>query len=417
MPKVPIGSVAAPPRARRAEDGDVARPIYVVWEVTLHCDQPCTHCGSRAGRPRSAELSTQEAFDVVDALKRLGMREVVLIGGEAYLRNDIYDIVHRLADGDIRVAMQTGGRGLTAERVSKLAAAGLTAVGVSIDGPAPIHDRLRGNEGSHAAALRALDHARDAGLIVTSNIQINRANAEHLRETADTIRQHGVVSWQVALTVPMGHAADRPDYILEPWRVVDVIDTLADIQLQAAEQYQGGHPFIVYCGNNLGYYGPHEQTLRSRPGGNDVVWMGCQAGFSTMGIESDGTIKPCPSLPTAPYVGGNVRDASLEAIWEQGEAMRFVRDRDLEELWGFCKSCYFAEHCRAGCSWMAHCTLGRRGNNPFCYHRVTELKKQGVRERLELRDDAPGEPYDFGRYEIVSEPWDAQKRSRRLPIL
>jgi len=24
-------------------------PAYVVWELTLRCDQPCAHCGSRAG--------------------------------------------------------------------------------------------------------------------------------------------------------------------------------------------------------------------------------------------------------------------------------------------------------------------------------------------------------------------------------
>ena len=33
-------------------------PAYVVWELTLACDQPCTHCGSRAGDARPAELST-----------------------------------------------------------------------------------------------------------------------------------------------------------------------------------------------------------------------------------------------------------------------------------------------------------------------------------------------------------------------
>src|SRR4051812_7068489 len=30
-------------------------PAYVVWELTLACDQPCTHCGSRAGDARANE--------------------------------------------------------------------------------------------------------------------------------------------------------------------------------------------------------------------------------------------------------------------------------------------------------------------------------------------------------------------------
>jgi len=53
---------------------------------------------------------------------------------------------------------------------------------------------------------------------------------------------------------------------------------------------------------------------------------------------------------------------------------------------------------------MAHCTLGRRGNNPFCYHRVVELAKRGVRERLVPAAPAPNQPYDFGRFTLVEEP-------------
>src|SRR6516162_9416784 len=59
-------------------------PAYVVWELTLACDQPCTHCGSRAGDARPTELSTEAALKVVDQLAAAGAREVVLIGGEAY---------------------------------------------------------------------------------------------------------------------------------------------------------------------------------------------------------------------------------------------------------------------------------------------------------------------------------------------
>ena len=56
---------------------------------------------------------------------------------------------------------------------------------------------------------------------------------------------------------------------------------------------------------------------------------------------------------------------------------------------------------------MAHCTLGKRGNNPFCYHRVVELAKRGVRERLVPVERAPNQPYDFGRFTIVEEPLPA----------
>lgn len=371
----------------------------------MKCDQACDHCGSRAGPARPSELSTEECFDVGRALAGLGCREVALIGGEAYLRHDIHEIIRFLADLGLRVVMQSGGRTLTATRAQALKAAGLSAVGISVDGPASVHDRLRGNLGSHRAAINALDVAREAGLVITANTQINRLNHLMLREICAELRAHGIQSWQVQLTVPMGRAADRPEWIIEPAMVVDILRTLAEIQIEAAREPWGEVPFNIVCGNNLGYFGPHEVVLRSRPGGAVQHWGGCKAGVDVIGIESDGTIKGCPSLPTAPYTGGNVRDVSLEQIWEHSEALRFARERSLDELWGFCQSCYYAEVCKGGCSWMAHCALGRRGNNPFCYHRVVELRKRGVRERLVPVERAPDRPYDFGRFEIVEEPW------------
>jgi len=87
-------------------------------------------------------------------------------------------------------------------------------------------------------------------------------------------------------------------------------------------------------------------------------------------------------------------------------ALAFARTDDrVSELWGFCKTCMYADICKGGCTFTAHTTLGRRGNNPFCYHRAATLKKRGLRERLVHRERAGGQPYDFGRFELVEEPW------------
>lgn len=403
----PLPSVTGP-RARRAEDGSAPKPLYAVWELTLKCDQPCQHCGSRAGRTRPVELSTEEVLQVAEGLSRLGCREIALIGGEAYLREDILTIVRFLAAQGIRVNMQTGGRAMTRERANALREAGLWSIGVSVDGTADVHDLLRGNRGSHAAAMRALEAGAAAGLVITANSQVNRLNRHLLAEMARELRERGVVAWQVQITVPMGRAADHPEWILEPWEIVPVIDSLAAIQKEALATHTGTGPvFDVIASNNVGYFGPHEMLLRSHPSGAEMHWAGCRAGINTIGIESDGTVKACPSLPTAPYVGGNVRDQALAEIWHDGAAMRFSREWSADELWGFCKTCYYAENCHGGCSWTAHCTLGRRGNNPFCYHRVKTLERQGIREKLVQKRRAPNEPYDFGLFEIEEEPWDA----------
>ncbi len=388
------------------------KPIYAVWELTLRCDHACGHCGSRAAKARPDELDRDGLFAVADSLVRLGTREVTLIGGEAYLHPDCEAVIERLTEQGIWVSMQTGGRGVDAAMVARLKTAGLRAMGVSIDGPEEVHDVLRGVKGSHASALRAMDAVLDADLMGTTNMQVNRLTYHFLREHYEMLDAKGVRSWRCQLTVPMGRAADRPQWLLEPYQMLEVLDTLAELQLEAVARNEArGKPIHmamnVHGSNNLGYYGPHEEMLRSHPGGQSVHWSGCPAGMHVIGIESDGVVKGCPSLPTAPYVGGNVRDLSLEDIWAKAPELAFTRTRGTEELWGFCKTCYYADICKAGCAWTAHCTVGKRGNNPFCYHRASTLKERGRRERLELAERAPGDPYDFGRYQIVEEDWPA----------
>lgn len=374
----------------------------------MKCDQPCQHCGSRSGRARPNELSTDEVLEVARALARMGSREVTLIGGEAYLRQDCAEIIRCLAEAGVRVSMQTGGRAFTVDRAKAFRDAGLNALGVSIDGLAKTHDKLRGNLGSYSAALKALRNAREAGLVLSTNTQINKLNLPELEQLAALFQSEGVAVWQAQLTGPLGRAADHPEWIVDPWQVVEIVDRLAAIQLKAVEAFEAGGrkgtPFNVFANNNIGYFGPHETVLRSRPYGKETHWRGCNAGIYLLGIESDGTLKACPTLPTTPYDGGNVRDMSLEELWERSELLRFARDRTTEELWGFCKTCHYAEVCKAGCSWTTHTTLGKRGNNPFCYHRVIQLRRKGIRERLVPVERAPGKPFDFGRFEIAEEP-------------
>jgi radical SAM protein with 4Fe4S-binding SPASM domain len=381
----------------RAEDLAVV-PLLAVWEITLRCDLACRHCGSRAGAARPDELSTKEALDLVEQLADLGTREVALIGGEAYLRDDWLDLVRAIRARGMLPTMTTGGRGLDAERARAAKEAGLHSASVSVDGAEETHDRLRGLDGSYRAALDAMAHLRNAGIAFGANSQINRLSAGELEGVLEAIAAAGAKSWQIQLTVAMGRAVDEPDVLLQPYDLLEVFPVLDRLAKRATELGVN-----LVAGNNIGYFGPHERALRGRrPAGHST---GCGAGRLTMGIEADGTIKGCPSLGTARWAGGNVRETPLAEIWRRATALRYTRDRTVADLWGYCATCYYADTCRAGCTWTSDVLFKRPGNNPYCHHRALELRKQGLRERLVRVEEAPGEPFDEGRFELVVEPW------------
>ncbi|MGO9836210.1 MAG: radical SAM protein [Polyangiaceae bacterium] len=399
---LPVAPLAKPgarrlPLADQARDIDRRlRPIYAVWEITLACDLACRHCGSRAGRGRPDELTTAEALDLIDQMARLGVKEVTLIGGEAYLRDDWLDLVRAIRAHGIPVTTTSGGRGLTPEIIDLAKAAGLSGASISIDGDEATHDRLRGVAGSYRSAIAAMRALKERGMRISCNTQINRLSMPLLESILETVATIGIRGWQIQLTVPMGRAADEPEVLLQPYDLLELFPRLAALKKRCDEL-----GVVLWPGNNIGYFGPYESIIRGHylPGHGGS----CGAGRATLGIEANGAIKGCPSLPTERWTGGNIRDDSLQAIWERSEPLRYMRDRTVDDLWGFCRTCYYAEECMSGCTWTSFVTLGKAGNNPFCHHRAIEMQREGKRERIVKVTEAPGEPFDHGVFEIVVE--------------
>jgi radical SAM protein with 4Fe4S-binding SPASM domain len=412
---LPVAPVAAPSRRRLplADDARAVdrawRPVYAVWEVTLKCDLACRHCGSRAGHARPDELSTKEALDLVRQMAELGVREVTLIGGEAYLRDDWLDIVRAVREHGMQCTTTTGARGITDEIARAAKAAGIQSASVSVDGLRATHDHIRALDGSFDAAMRGLRAFRAAGIPVSSNTHINRINLREIPHVFELLLAEGIHAWLMQLTVAMGRAADEERLLLEPYQVLEVLPMLARVKHRADEK-----KVRFWAGNNIGYFGPYESAIRaSYPQGH----MGsCGAGRNILGIEANGDIKGCPSLPTADYVGGNVRDYSLKDIWQRSGPLRFTRERTTGDLWGHCATCYYASNCLGGCTWTTHVLFGKKGNNPFCHHRALELLRVGKRERIVRTESAGGMPFDYGKFEIVEEAWPAGELDRALSL-
>ncbi|MFT3837418.1 MAG: radical SAM protein [Myxococcaceae bacterium] len=392
---------------RRLDVRAPKRPAYVVWELTLACDQPCTHCNARAGVQREGELSTAQALEVVKQLAAAGTVECALIGGEAYLHPGFLEIVRALKAAGIRPTMTTGGRGIDRSLAQAIAEAGLHSASVSIDGLQGTHDLIRASKGSFEAAVSALRELRAAGVAVGVNTNLNRLNHSELEALYAELMPRGIGAWQVHLTVPMGRAAERSAMLLQPWDLIELVPRVAALKQRAWAE----HRISLQAGNNLGYFGPEEGVLRSpRPDQPDDHYQGCQAGKQLMGIESNGTVKGCPTLQTSAYARGNLKNESVAEVFPRLDLARTV-----DALWGFCRSCPFAKTCLGGCSFTAHSFFGRAGNNPYCHYRAKTLAARGLRERLVFRQAAAQAPYGSGMLEIIEEPLDAPDPKPPLP--
>ena len=206
---------------------------------------------------------------------------------------------------------------------------------------------------------------------------ISRKSFPELDEVKKILKDHGVRTWQLQLGNPTGNMEDHKDLVVYPEDILEIIPKVAQLRAEP------GYP-KVYVGDNIGYFGDYEADLRDQDG-LIPFWIGCRAGCSVVGIESNGNIKGCLSLPSAmndvdAFVEGNIRERPFKQIWNDPDSFAYNRNFEVDDLVGFCKTCEYAEVCRGGCSWTAFAHTGNRYEFTYCYHRLAELQKQGKLE-------------------------------------
>jgi radical SAM protein with 4Fe4S-binding SPASM domain len=366
------------------------RPRFCVWELTLACDMRCRHCGSRAGKKRDRELSTRELFDVADQLSELGCERATLSGGEPTLHPDWDEVARRLRRGGVRVNIISNGWSWTPEHTRRAIDAGLENVAFSLDGPLEAHDEVRGKPGSFARVEAAMADCVAQGAPVTVVTHINALNKRSLPGFHAWLSDRGVSSWQLQVGNPGGTMSESRGLVIPPEDLLWLVPQIAEMK------QSGPRRPVIFPADNIGYYGKFERILRDR-GATICFWIGCRAGCQVIGIESDGNVKGCLSLPSArngvrDFVEGNLRDTTLRALWTREGAFAYNRNDQLQRLEGFCGKCRFRDICRGGCSWSAFTRSGSRFDNPMCFYRVAV-----EHQRWELIPDAE---VDMGELDV-----------------
>ena len=159
------------------------------------CELACRYCFYRGVGPRGEGVPARMPEEVLVALFVQALRpggsgtvefawqggEPLLLGAAFYRR--AFELQRRLRPRGVTVlnTLQTSGH-LLDEELCQLFAEHRCLVGLSIDGPEPLHDAMRKTRrgaGSHASAVRAARLLARAGVPTNALIAVHSANQEH----------------------------------------------------------------------------------------------------------------------------------------------------------------------------------------------------------------------------------------------
>ena len=363
-------------------------PTFVQLRVTNLCNLRCKMCGqwgdtgifrsqsSSAGATDGA-VERQRIQELIGAKRQLALDDYVrlldelapsrpiisLFGGEPFLYPEILPLIREIKRRGLTCTVITNG-GRLEPLARELVESGIDSIAVSIDGPAEVHDRIRGSAGSFAkaaAGVRAIARwRRELGRALPMTIAIlpvTELNMDAIGPAVEALQRLPIDTVNVGLRwfIPERVGAEYERVMREElgvaatsWKGFDFdwasIAASKEQQMMSLVKLLKGLKRRRFVDSALGrpwtsfvpdvppegvpeYFANFEETFGHRM--CPVAWYFAQ-------VEPDGEVVFCGDFPD--YFLGNVRKQTFREIWTGEKATRF-RAKLAKEPLPICARC------------------------------------------------------------------------------
>ncbi len=302
---------------RRAHEKCI--PLNVSFEITLRCNLRCVHCYNfdrelayLPERSREEELTDAEVHRILDEVRAEGCLFLSLTGGEALLHPGLEQYIRHAARTGMAVTVKSNGTLLGPATVDRIAAAGASAVDVSLYGSeAETHDAFVKMPGAYQRSVAGALRARDAGLRVRFTFLILRQNADQIGSMTEMAARMEI---PYAIDPQIRARHDGSSSSLENRADRGTLDRL--------------------------FRGPLRHLLP--PLDEERTSVQCSCARSVCGISAFGEVYPCIG---APMPSGNLRQHSFHDVWWNSSSLQWIRNLSLEDF-PACRGCEHMAHCR-----------------------------------------------------------------------
>ncbi len=357
-------------------------PFEVVWNFTYTCNLRCKHCYEDAGTHRP-ELSTEEAFLVVDKLSRIagvGLPALSFSGGEPLMRKDLFEVAAYAHNKIPYLSIATNGTLLTKDNVKHLKNSGVHYVEISLDGATrEVHEGFRRVPGCFKKTLKGIQNSVDEGLETCIATTVQKENFNEFEKIVELAERMGVRFMHFNY-IPTGRARAYVELDLSPEERLSILESIGNrivnlsIQSKIEGEKTGKSDMLVdrYFSTCPQYASVVKKIAREKHHGFAVsahyaamkgvesvanFLGGCGAGRLYMCLEPNGDMKPCVFFPTnQDTVRGNILKDRFEDVWDKDGMFWKLRTRENLKSYGAngrsigCGSCedkYICGGCRA----------------------------------------------------------------------
>lgn len=299
------------------------RPL-VMWELTRACRAGCRRCpGGVQQRRSSLELSTYEAYKVIDQIAAIQPREVIITGGDPFERDDLFQLIDYARRRGLDPALAVSGtQQLTNPAVEKLAAAGLTRLVVGVDAHDPTdHEHVRGASSTFGPTLMGVRAAHLSKIVVEVSTLATPRLLRRFTAFTELLEDMSVERWNLFFLVPVAGSMDVE--MLTADEVEDLFGRLFALESKA--------PYGIRT-----FEAPHYARFVAQRGGGDLRTV---AADHLLFLSQHGDVT------TSPFSRERVGSIRFQTLRTIAGAERLTALRNPTHLKGKCGRCEFKDIC------------------------------------------------------------------------
>lgn len=304
-------------------------PILVIFPHS-RCNCRCVMCDIWRIR-QIREITRADLEPHLASLRQLKVRWVVFSGGEPLMHSDLSALARMLRSEGIRTTLLTAG--LILERHAARVAEDMDDVIVSIDGPAEIHDRIRGLPGAYRRLERGIHASRErrAGMPIHGRCTVQKHNFRYLSATVQAAREMKLDSLSFLAADVTSEVFNRPvpwpeehmaSVALDAVEVDELEREIDTLVCEYQEEIRSG--FIRENPDKLRRIVLH---FRAHLGQVAPVAPRCNAPWVSAVIESDGAVRPC--FFHRPF--GSIQGGTLIDVLNSDAAVQFRSQLDISK--------------------------------------------------------------------------------------
>jgi len=351
----------------------------VVWNTTARCNLRCEHCYLESTDATSEnELTTAEGRKLVEDVAAAKSPVLLFSGGEPLMREDVYELGAYAVQKGLRAVLSTNGTLIDETRAKRLADAGFSYVGVSLDGIEATHDRFRRKKGAFKGAVAGIRRSLEAGMNAGVRMTVCRDNVGELEAVFDLVEReeiprlclyHLVYSGRGREIVARDIDNDERRQMMERViaRVLDWERRGVKVEVLTVDNHADGVFIREWVRKNRPERVEEVERLSRMHGG-------CSAGTKFAAVDEVGDVHPCQFWGDVTL--GNVRERAFGEIWnDPSNAFLMKLKKKAEHLNGTrCRVCAWKGVC-GGCRIRAEVVTGDVwGDDPCCYLTEEEMR-------------------------------------------